>query len=218
MVENDKAAVQMAGSVLESKYFLEFAQDAEEGFFYAESKDFDLIIASRCPTHANALAFCQKLRQQQIEVPILLLIDQADTADKIAGLEFGADDYLVKPYNDRELLAHIKVLLSRPKNLINPEIISAGDLILDLNQKIVTIAGKIIYLRRKELHLLEYLIKNKGRVVSREMILDNVWRANTEPCATTVNVHIKYLRDCIEKPFNSKFIHTIYGIGYKFEA
>lgn len=215
LIENDAAAAQAIGRVLETKHSLEYADGADEGFFYSDNKDFDLFIIEHSPGEINALNICQRLRAKGQDVPILFLASAENNSDKIIALENGADEYLTKPINTDELLARVHVLLRRPRHLVNPELLSAGDLVLDLTKKTVTRVGQEIDLRRKEFFLLEYLIRNKGRVVSREMILSNVWPADAEPCLSAVNVHIKHLRDRIEKPFGDQIIHTIYGIGYK---
>jgi DNA-binding response OmpR family regulator len=151
-------------------------------------------------------------------MPILMLTGQAETEKKVLALDAGADDYLVKPFKIEELLARIRALLRRHPTALTSNTLSIDSLILDPSRKIVKRNEDNIVLRRKEFDLLEYLMRNNGRVITREMIVDNIWDSNHESVTNVVDVHIKYLRDKIDKPYKKKLIKTVHGVGYKIEA
>jgi two-component system OmpR family response regulator len=146
-----------------------------------------------------------------------MLTGEDDIAKKVEALNAGADDYITKPFSIAELLARMRALLRRPPQALASNVIAIGDLEIDLNSKRVSREGKSIFLRKKEFYLLEYLARNVGRIITREMILDHVWSTVEEPATNTIDVHIKYLRDHIDKEYERKLIKTVHGMGYKIE-
>jgi two-component system OmpR family response regulator len=166
----------------------------------------------------DGIQICREIRQAKVKTPILMLTGKSSVTAKVEALDVGADDYLTKPFNLKELSARIRALTRRNVNSLPTNTISVGDLTLDTTSKIVKYKDKKITLRRKEFRLLEFLMRNQGKVVTREMILEHVWDSNTDTITNTIDVHIKYLRDDVDKPFGTNMIKTIHGLGYKFEA
>ncbi len=162
----------------------------------------------------NGDDFCSILKSRLDDVPVIMLGAKITVSDKESALDNGADDFIEKPFNSRELKARIRAVSRRKdKPTRNPEL-KVRDLKYNLNKRLVTYKEKRLKLRRKELQLLEFLLLNKGIVVTRSEILENVWDMNINPFTNTVEVHIKRLRDKIEKPFDEKYIETVHGIGY----
>jgi DNA-binding response OmpR family regulator len=160
---------------------------------------------------------CKILRERQIAAPILILTATEDADTKVLVLDTGADDYLVKPFNSDELEARVRALLRRPARSPTGDVLVVGDLELDLSSRQVTRAGQLITLRRKEFDILEYLVRNKGRTVTRAMIFEHAWEDGAQGWHNTVDVHIKHLRDKVDRPFGAHTIKTAYGVGYIFE-
>jgi two-component system OmpR family response regulator len=157
---------------------------------------------------------CKDIRSSGSEVPILILTGNKDLGSRVGMLNAGADDYLVKPFSVAELRARLNALLRRAPAKFGPDMLAVQDLVLDPNRREVERGGKRITLRRKEFDILEYLVRNKGRAVTRSMIFDHVWESTSEKWSNTVDVHIKYLRDKIDRPFAVPLIKTAYGVGY----
>ena len=162
------------------------------------------------------LEICKQLRKEQIHIPILMLTAKGQLDDKVEGLNAGADDYLVKPFAFAELLARIRALTRRPKNSLSP-VLTVKDLSLNTLTFEVKRAGKQIKLSKKEFALLEYLLRHKGKVLTKDQIINHVWDYDAEVLPNTVEVYIGYLRNKIDKQFKNKppLIQTIRGFGYK---
>ena len=192
------------------------AFDGEMGLKLADRFAFDLIILDLILPGINGIELCKKIRTQlQLETPILMLTALNETDDVVIGLEAGADDYLGKPFQFKELLARVRALGRRKSGMGNTaNQLEVYDLVIDLDMKTVTRAGKEIKLTPKEFFLLEYLVRNKNRVVSRMEILENVWDIQFDLGTNVVDVYMAYLRKKIDKPFNGKLIHTVVGMGY----
>ena len=188
------------------------AYDGEEGYDMASSEDYDVIVLDLMLPKMDGLQICKKLREAEIHTPILILTARGEIADKVGGLNMGADDYLVKPFAFEELLARVKALARRPK-ITNSEELTAKNLKLNTNTFEVKKNGKSIELSRKEFALLEYLMRNTGRVVSKENIIAHVWDYESDILPNTVEVFIGYLRDKI----GDDVIKTVRGFGYKVE-
>jgi len=202
-----------------AKHFVtEIAYTGEDGEYKAQVNGYDVIVLDYLLPDINGLEICKKLRENNIQAPIIMLTGENTTQKKVALLDAGADDYVTKPFNFEELLARIRALLRRNSETFQTNVLSLADLCLDAQRKTVTREKTSITLRRKEFYLLEYLMRNAGRVVTREMILNHAWDSSTESVNNIVDVHIKYLRDRIDKPFEKKLIKTIHGLGYKIEA
>ncbi len=218
VIEDDKETAYAIKEVLADNYVVELAFTGQEGLEKIFANEYDLITLDLNLPDKSGLEVCKNIRSKGITIPILMLTGQDEMSTKIAGLDFGADDYLLKPFNFEELLARIRVLLRRhhPHHMTNT--LHVGNLTLDLTKKVVKRGSKTIPLRRKELSLLEYLMRNRGKVITREMILNHVWSSIEDPSTNTIDVHIKYLRDQIDKPFLKKLIKTVHGLGYKIES
>lgn len=199
------------------KHFLVETLDVPIQFdIHAFSNDYDLIILDLLE-NIRSVDVCLKLRKNKSSIPILILNDNADIESKVRALNSGADDYLTKPYELEELIARIRTLFRRSSNIVSNTIF-VGDLTIDLESRTVERMGHNIKLTKKDFNLLEYLARNNGRVITRDMILDHVWESNNESIANVVDVHIKYLRDQIDRPYDKKIIKTVHGLGYKIEA
>ncbi len=163
----------------------------------------------------SGLEFCEYVRQKNTKIPILMLTALGSVADKLSGFEVGTDDYMVKPFDFMELLVRVKALLKRTIEIEQPsEKLKEADLELDLKEKVARREGKVVELTAKEFSLLEYLMLNKGRVVSKVDIAEKVWDINFDTGTNFIEVYVNYLRNKIDKGFSNKLIHTIVGMGY----
>jgi len=193
------------------------AFDGEMGLKLARQYDFDVIVLDIVMPLLNGIEVCDQLKNQyKINTPIIMLTALSTTDDIVLGLEKGADDYLAKPFKFKELLARIKSLNRRFGNQQNTttEVLEVQDLTMNLITKEVTRKGILITLTSREFKLLEYLLNNKNRVLSRIDILENVWEVDFDLGTNVIDVYINYLRKKIEKPFDCKIIDTIIGMGY----
>ncbi|HUC95103.1 MAG TPA: response regulator transcription factor [Candidatus Saccharimonadales bacterium] len=188
------------------------AYDGEDGYDMASSEDYDVIVLDLMLPKMDGMEICKKLRAEENHTPILMLTARGELADKVGGLNSGADDYLVKPFAFEELLARVKALARRPR-VSNSEELKTSDLTLNTNTFDVKKGGKSIELSRKEFALLEYLMRNAGKVVSKENIIAHVWDYESDILPNTVEVFIGYLRDKI----GGDVIKTVRGFGYKIE-
>lgn len=191
-------------------YAVDVAYDGIKGFDLASIEDYDVIILDIMLPGKSGLEICRDLRAEKIHTPILLLTAKGQLADKVSGLDSGADDYLTKPFAFEELLARLRALTRRPKNSL-AVVLTAGNLKLDPKKFFVTRAGKEISLSAKEFALLEYLLRNKGRVLTKAQIIAHVWNYDADILGNTVEVNIKNLRRKIGK----EMIKTVRGFGYK---
>ena len=218
LVEDDRQLAQTIKETLDKYFVTEIEFTGEEGDFSASVNNYDLLILDLNLPDISGIELTAKIRSNGNQVPILILTGQDNVKTKVRALDAGADDYLTKPFSTPELLARCRALLRRRLQTLTSSRLSVADLSLDLDSKDVKRGHEKIQLRRKELFLLEYLMRNAGRVVTREMILDHAWDSETEPVGNTVDVHIKYLRDHIDRPFAKKLIKTVHGLGYKLEG
>lgn len=186
------------------------AYDGEDGYDMASSEDYDVIVLDLMLPKMDGVEICKKLRAQNIHIPILMLTARGELTDKVDGLNSGADDYLVKPFAFEELLARVKALSRRPKETKTVEL-KVNNLTLNTNSFEVKKNGKTIDLSRKEFALLEYLMRNSGKVVSKENIIAHVWDYESDILPNTVEVFVGYLRDKI----GGDVIKTVRGFGYR---
>jgi DNA-binding response OmpR family regulator len=199
----------------EEGHFIEIAYDGAMGLQLACHGEYDLIILDIILPQMNGIEVCRKYREKQgYSVPIIMLTALGTTDDIVNGLQTGADDYLVKPFKFRELTARIDVVLRRKNNKDVGKIYKFSDLTLDSETKKVTRAGKSISLTLKEFRLLEFLMSNSERVISRTSILENVWDTNIDFNTNIVEVYVNYLRNKVDKGYSQKLIHTVVGMGY----
>lgn len=218
MEDEKKIADAVKKGLEQESYAVDVTYNGKRGLSYALSGDYDLIILDRMlPDITDGLDICEKLREQGIQTPVLILTAKDQIQDRVTGLNSGADDYLVKPFNFNELLARVRALLRRPRVNLGT-ILIVGDLELDTVTYAVRRSGKNINLTAKEYALLEYLMRSAGRVVSKDVLINQVWNEDGDVLLNTVEVYIGYLRNKIDKPFSAvPLIHTIRGFGYKIE-
>lgn len=217
LIEDEKEMAYTIKDELSKDYAVELAFSGEEGEYLVHVNDYDAIILDYKLPGIDGITVCKKIRKDNKRTPILMLTGEDTLEKKVNALDAGVDDYLVKPFKSQELLARIRALLRRNSSLLFGNILSLGDLKLDIVAKTVTRGNKKIILKHKEFQLLEYLMRNAGKVITRDMILDHIWDNAYESLTNTIEVHINYLRKQIDKPFEKKLIKTIYGFGYKME-
>jgi two-component system OmpR family response regulator len=219
LIEDDrKAADYVANGLRESGYSVDHAVDGAEGLTLALAGRYDVIVADRMLPYMDGLAVVQALRAQGVTTPILILSALAKVDDRVKGLRAGGDDYLTKPYAFEELLARLEVLLRRNPATDTVTRLKVDDLELDLLSRKVTRAGKPVDLTAREFRLLEYLLRHAGQVVTRTMLLENVWDMHFDPQTNVIDVHISRLRQAVDKGAARPLIHTVRGAGYVVEA
>ncbi len=219
IIEDEQRLAKAIKKGLEQEtYAVDIAFDGISGFDLAAVEDYDLIILDLMLPGMDGIQVCKKLRKEEgISTPILMLTARGRLDDKVKGLNAGGDDYLVKPFAFEELLARIKAITRRPKDSILPNILAANGLSLNTLTYEVKRAGKKIKLSKKEYALLEYLLRNAGRILTKDQIISHVWDYDADILPNTVEVFIGYLRNKIDRPFKQKspLIKTIRGFGYR---
>lgn len=218
IIEDDMAVVTALRRGLQDSYIIDVATKGNEGQQKAELGDYDLIILDLNLPDRSGLEICQELRKEGNVTPILIVTSRTEVDDKVTLLDIGADDYLTKPFSLEELRARIRALLRRESATARSSRIEVGELVLDTASRTVSCGGEVVELRRKEYDLLEYMVRNTGKTLTRQMILDHVWDMNDSLWTNVVDVHIKYLRDKLDRRFNKKMIVTVHGIGYKLDV
>ena len=198
----------------EQMHEIDQAYDGEMGKKLATQKDFDLIILDVILPKLDGVEVCRAIRKVNQQVPILMLTALGTTDDKVRGLESGADDYLVKPFQFKELLARVNALGRRRERIKAEPVYKVADLVMDNSSKEVHRGNELIRLTAREFLLLELFIKNKGRVLSRSEISEVLWDQSFESGSNVIDVYVNYLRNKIDKPFVKKLIHTVVGMGY----
>ena len=218
IVEDERKIARALGRALKNeKYAVDISYDGTDAYAMAGMIDYDLLILDRMiPGDYNGLSLTKKLREEGKNVPILLLTALGATQDKTEGLDGGADDYLTKPFALDELLARVRALLRRPQTSVET-VLRVADLSLDLNTHEVLRNNQKIELTNKEFSLLEYLVRNAGRPVSKEQIIAHVWDYDADILPNNIEVYISYLREKVDKPFKDKLIKTVRGLGYKID-
>lgn len=216
--DEHKIARALKKALEQESYAVDVAYDGDEGYAMATTEPYDVAIIDRMmPGAYDGLGVVKAMRDERIHTPVLLLTALGSTSDKTTGLDSGADDYLVKPFALEELLARVRALIRRPKEQAST-ILEAGDLTLNTITFEVKRAGKIIPLTSKEFALLEYMLRNQDRPLSKETIIAHVWDYDADILPNTVEVYVKYLRTKIDVPFKKPLIHTVRGFGYKLQA
>lgn len=215
LVEDDRGVSPFIKKGLQEKgYVVDAAFDGEEGFHLALSQTYDLIILDILLPEMNGYEVLKNIREKEVLTPVICLTAKDEKEDIVQGLELGADDYLVKPFSFTELLARIKAVLRRGKKDAEQSKLNVGDLTLDLMNRTAYRNGTEIELSSREFLLLEYLMRNAEQILTRTMILENVWGYNFDPSSNIIDVHVNHLRVKIDKDFPKKLIHTIKGSGY----
>ena len=218
IVEDDSRIAQNISKGLREKGFdTEVAYDGLIGSKIAAANHFDLIILDINLPSMNGYEVCKNIRQRDPNIPVLMLTALGEADDKIEGFNVGADDYILKPFDFRELLARVNVFLKRSHSVTEPtggNTLRVADLEINIDTKAVTRSGQTVDLTPKELALLEYLVRNKGRIVSKADIAEKVWDMNFDSGTNVVEVYINFLRKKIDRDFDTKLIHTKSGMGY----
>lgn len=219
IVEDDtETAAYLAKGLSESGHVADKAEDGAQGLTMALDGDYDVLVVDRMLPICDGLTMVQKLRDVENDTPVLFLSALGEVDDRVKGLRAGGDDYLTKPYAFSELLARVEALVRRR----NPEqvqtTLSVNDLELDLLARKVARAGRDIDLQPREFQLLEYFMRHEGQVVTRTMLLENVWGYHFDPQTNVIDVHVSRLRAKIDKNFDAPLLHTIRGAGYSLRA
>src|SRR5258707_14753830 len=217
VVEDEKRIADFLGRGLESAgYAVDVANDGASAIDLVHAATYDMIVLDLGLPDMDGLKVLEKIRTRKVSPPVLILSARGDVDDRVKGLELGADDYLVKPFAFVELLARARVLLRRGQP--TPEKLHVGDLQLDCIRRKVTRSNEIIELAPKEFSILEYMMRNRGRPLSRTMIVEHVWDMDYDGLTNIVDVYIRHLRSKIDDKFETKMIHTVRGIGYMLDT
>ena len=215
LVEDDETIADFVGKGLrEGGFAVEHAADGETGLRLATSEPFDAAVVDLMLPKMDGLSLIDSLRARKIRTPVLILSARRSVDDRVKGLQAGGDDYLTKPFAFAELFARLHALIRRSTQAAEPTRLALADLSLDLLTRRVERAGGAIELRPREFTLLEYLLRNAGRVVTKTMILSHVWGYTFDPGTNVVDVLVSRLRDRIDRSFTPKLLHTVRGVGY----
>jgi two-component system, OmpR family, response regulator len=212
--DDDKIAAFVAKGFRESSFAVDHAADGEEGLSLASSRPYDAAVIDVMLPKRDGLSLIEELRRRGVAVPVLILSARRTVDDRIKGLQKGGDDYLTKPFSFSELLARVQALIRRGTRTVEPTTLAAGDLTLDLLTRQASRGGRRIELQSREFSLLEYLMRNAGRAVSKTMIMERVWDYDFDPQTNVVDVLVCRLRNKVDKEPERKLIHTVRGLGY----
>lgn len=218
IIEDEKHLAEILKKGLEENSFVvDLSFDGEEGLYMAETYPYDAVISDLMLPEMDGLTIVKTLRSKNMDVPVIILTARGDVGDRIKGLDIGADDYLAKPFDFSELLARLKAVIRRHKGKPSP-VISLADLTIDTSSRTVRRAGKEIKLSAKEYNLLEYLVVNAGKVISRTELVDHIYESEFDLDSNIIDVYINYLRNKVDKGFERPLIHTVRGAGYILKA
>jgi DNA-binding response OmpR family regulator len=216
LVEDEKKMASFIERGLkEEGYAVDICNDGEKGWEYASTNEYDVMILDLMLPKVNGLELCGKIRQGGNRTPVLMLTARDSVGDKIKGLDQGADDYLTKPFAFDELLARLRALLRRPRELQEKSQLKSGQISMDLLTRRVHVGKEEIPLSQKEFSLLEFLMRHKGEVVSRTQIAEHVWDLHFDPMSNTIDVYINFLRKKINTDMAHSRIETVRGAGYR---
>jgi two-component system OmpR family response regulator len=218
IIEDDvEAAHYLRHGLIESGHVVDCAHDGESGLQLALQNDYDVLVVDRMLPRRDGLSLIRMLRADSRTTPVLVLSALGQVDQRVEGLRAGGDDYLVKPYAFVELLARVDALARRaqPQDFASPGVLKVADLELDLERRRVSRAGQLIRLQPRELRLLEYLMRRAGRIVTRTMLLEQVWDLNFDPQTNVVDSQISRLRAKIDRDFDVPLLHTLRGIGFR---
>lgn len=218
VVEDDtKTAGFITKGLQEAGYVADHAGDGDAGLELALAGTYDVMVVDRMLPGMNGVAMVEAVRRESIDTPVLFLSALGEVEDRVEGLKAGGDDYLVKPFAMSELLARLEALTRRGRVQSEQTYLSVGDLEMDILARKVTRQGTRVYLHPREFKLLEYLMRHAGQVVTRTMLLENVWEYHFDPQTNVIDVHISRLRQKIDKPFDKPILQTVRGAGYKLD-
>ena len=219
LIEDDtQTASFIQKGLAESGHVADHADNGEDGYHMAITGQYEVLIIDRMLPRLDGLEVIRRLREQQIKTPVLILSAWGDVDDRVEGLRAGGDDYLIKPYAFSELLARLQALVRRASPAQEQTLLRVHDLQMDLIKHTVTRAGKTIHLQPREFTLLEYLMRHATEVVTRTMLLENVWDYHFDPQTNVIDVHISRLRGKIDRDFDEQLLHTVRGAGYSLHA
>lgn len=216
VIEDEHKIARAVKRALEQEsYAVDVSFDGDDGYAMASTEPYDIMIIDRMiPGERDGVGILKDIRKEGVHTPVILLTALGAVTDRTEGLDSGADDYLVKPFAIEELLARVRALLRRPAET-QQNILTVGDLSLDTASYRVERAGKEINLTSKEFGLLEYFMRNRGRILTKDTIISHVWDYDADILPNTVEVYVKYLRNKIDKPFKGDLIETVRGFGYR---
>jgi two-component system OmpR family response regulator len=215
IVEDDETIADFVSKgLIESGYAVDVASDGEHGLALAASGAYDAAIVDVMLPKLDGLALIERMRARGIRTPVLILSARRSVDDRVSGLQAGGDDYLIKPFAFAELLARVQALIRRSSGATEPTRLAVADLTMDLLTRRTERAGRILDLRPREFALLEYLMRNAGRVLTKTMILSHVWGYNFNPGTNVVDVLVSRLREKIDRDFEPKLLQTVRGVGY----
>lgn len=215
--DNKRVAIALRES-LRGSYVVDVEHSGREALNNLNISHYDVILLDLGLPDMDGEDVCQQLRARNITAPVIVVTGDDTTESKVNILDMGADDYMTKPFSTDELKARIRAVMRRHTHKTMPSTLKVGDLTLDPASRGVIKNGKSVALRRKEFDLLEYMMRNPSRTLTRSMIIDHVWESGEGLWTNAVDVHIKYLRDKIDRPFGTQLIKTIHGVGYKLDA
>ena len=214
IVEDEKKLVDILKKALKNeRYSVDTAYDGEVGLEKATANSYDMILLDIMLPNKDGFAVCKELRERQIHTPIIMITAKGSVGDRVDGFDSGADDYLVKPFDLKELSARIRAVLRRRKKT-DSDIVKVADLVMDKKKHEVSRAGKVVPLSPKEYMLLDILISNHGEAINRQRLISHAWGPTFKETNHELNVHIKYLREKIDENSDKPLIHTIRGVGY----
>jgi len=216
--DDDTIADFVTRGLREAGFVVDRAADGDEGLNAALAGSYDVAIVDVMLPRRDGLSLIEEVRRRGISTPVLILSARRAVDDRVRGLQTGGDDYLTKPFAFTELLARVQALVRRATRATESTSLTVEDLTLDLLSRRVTRDGKPIDLRPREFALLEYLMRNAGRVISKTMILSHVWNYSFDPQTNVVDVLVSRLRDKVDEPFAKKLLHTVRGVGYVLRA
>ncbi len=217
-VEDDRTIASfVAKGLKEANHVVDHVDNGEDGLHRALTEEYDLAIIDIMLPRLDGLSLIKELRRHNPNIPVIILSAKRSIDDVVTGLEIGSDDYLTKPFAFAELIARIQALARRSSGLPETTRLTVADLTMDLRTREVKRSGRLINLQPREFALLEYLMRNVGRLVTRTMIMEHVWDYNFDPQTNVVETRISRLRDKIDRDFEKKLIHTIRGAGYIFK-
>ncbi|MDP6625394.1 MAG: response regulator transcription factor [Nitrospinota bacterium] len=215
LVEDDKKIASFVSKGFKAAGFaVDHVQDGEEGLDLASTEPYDAAIVDIMLPKLDGLSLIKLLRREKINTPVIILSAKGSVDDRIKGLNTGSDDYLTKPFSFSELLARVQALIRRASGVTEPTTLKVEDVVMNLITREITRGNRKVELQPLEFSLLEYLMRNSGRVVSKTMIMEHVWDYNFDPQTNVVESRIYKLREKIDKEFPEKLIHTIRGVGY----
>jgi two-component system OmpR family response regulator len=219
VVEDDSSIAEfIVRGLHEAGFAVDHAMDGELGLTAMTGQPYDVAIVDLMLPRRDGLSLIEEMRRRGVTTPVLILSARRSVDDRVRGLQTGGDDYLTKPFAFTELLARVQALVRRATRAPEPTTLTVDDLVLDLLSRRVTRGGTALDLRPREFALLEYLMRNAGRVVSKTMILSHVWEYSFDPQTNVVDVLVSRLREKIDRPFEKKLLHTVRGVGYVLRA